>query len=51
LIIMENDYMIYDHYIFVKEKLLDHNFEIEYSEPGGWGPCQPNFFEVWTRKA
>ena len=49
LIIMENDYRIYDHYIFVKEKLLENNFEIEYSEAGGWGPCQPNFFEVWTR--
>ena len=46
---MENDYRIYDHYIFVKEKLLENNFEIEYSEAGGWGPCQPNFFEVWTR--
>jgi hypothetical protein len=48
LIIMENDYLDKSHKIFVDD-VLKNNFNLDYVEQGGWGPCYSNFFEVWKR--
>ena len=47
LIIMENDYHNIDHKIYIDNVLKNKNFNVVYSEAGGWGPCYNNFFEVW----
>lgn len=49
LIIMENDYVNLSHKNYIDMILKQHNFYIDYTEPGGWGPCSANFFEVWKR--
>jgi FkbM family methyltransferase len=49
LIIMENDYHYKDHKDYVDKVLSEHNFNRDYFEPGGWGPCAGNFFEVWKK--
>jgi FkbM family methyltransferase len=49
LIIMENDYYQIEKKQFVDEKLRENGFSVDYSERGGWGPCEPNFFEVWKK--
>ncbi len=48
-IIMENDYHDILHKLYIDQILTEHNFNIIYSEAGGWGPCENNFFEVWTK--
>jgi FkbM family methyltransferase len=48
-IIMENDYHIIDHKNEVDRILRSHQFEVDYQEAGGWGPCENRFFEVWKR--
>jgi len=50
LIIMENDYHDIEHKKHIDSVLLYNNFYVDYVEPGGWGPCHDNFFEVWKRK-
>jgi FkbM family methyltransferase len=49
LIIMENDYYDINHKKYVDDVLRNNQFQLSYVEPGGWGPCSPNFFEVWKR--
>jgi len=49
LIIMENDYMDISKKNYVDQVLKDNNFNREYVEQGGWGPCMNNFFEVWKK--
>jgi FkbM family methyltransferase len=49
LIIMENDYYDISKKIYVDQILKEYNFYVDYAEPGGWGPCANNFFEVWKR--
>jgi len=49
LIIMENDYHDISHKIYIDEILIKNNFNIDYQECGGWGPCFDNFFEVWKK--
>ena len=49
LIIMENDYQDINHKNYIDDILRKNNFNVEYSEQGGWGPCSSNFFEVWRR--
>ena len=49
LIIMENDYHNIEHKKYVDNILIKNNFNRDYVEPGGWGPCRNNFFEVWTK--
>ena len=49
LIIMENDYYDYSKKQFVDEVLKSRNFYVDYTEPGGWGPCYNQFFEVWRK--
>jgi FkbM family methyltransferase len=49
LIIMENDYNDKSHKVYINKILRNYNFNIDYSEGGGWGPCQNFFFEVWKK--
>ena len=49
LIIMENDYHDISHKNYIDQVLRENNFNVEYSQPGGWGPCFSNFFEVWKK--
>jgi hypothetical protein len=49
LILMENDYYEISHKNYIDDVLRENNFNLEYSEGGGWGPCISNFFEVWKR--
>ena len=56
LIIMENDYENYEHYVYIKNILLEKKFicceSIQlYGYPNNcpWNaPCKENFYEVWT---
>jgi FkbM family methyltransferase len=49
LIIMENDYWDISKKKYIDEILKNNNFYIDYVEPGGWGPCINNFYEVWKK--
>jgi len=49
LILMENDYHNAQHYEYVNNKLKENNFKLNYSQCGGWGPCQSRFYEVWKK--
>jgi len=49
LILMENDYHDYTHKLEVDSILQSRGFYVDYSEPGGWGPCSTHFFEAWKR--
>lgn len=51
LIIMENDYWEVEKKEYIDDILRQNNFYRDYFEPGGWGPCQPRFFEVWKKDA
>ncbi len=48
-ILMENDYHILEHKTFVDQILTKNGFQVVYVEAGGWGPCQPRFFETWMK--
>jgi FkbM family methyltransferase len=50
LIIMENDYWCESVKQYVDNVLKLQNFYIHYSESGGMGPCQNNFYEVWKKR-
>ena len=47
LIIMENDYWDIAQKEYLDSVLLSHNFHADYTEAGGWGPCESCFFQVW----
>jgi len=49
LILMENDYHNISHKNYVDDALKRNGFVRDYSEKGGWGPCENNFFEVWKK--
>ena len=49
LIMMENDYHNIHHKELVDNVLHSYNFNVDYVEAGGWGPCYNNFFEVWKK--
>lgn len=49
LVIMENDYHNINHKSTVDSVLINKGFSRKYSRAGGWGPCQANFFEVWSK--
>jgi FkbM family methyltransferase len=49
LIIMENDYWDISKKNYIDEILIKNNFNVDYTESGGWGPCYNNFFEVWKK--
>ena len=49
LIITENDYQNINHFKFVKNRFKDKGFELIYNQPGGWEPCEKEFFQVWKK--
>ena len=49
LIIMENDYKVFEYKQYIDNVLKQNNFKVDYVESGGWGPCFNNFFEVWKK--
>jgi FkbM family methyltransferase len=48
-IIMENDYWEFSQKEYIDSFLFQNGFWIDYSEPGGWGPCQNFFYQVFKR--
>jgi FkbM family methyltransferase len=50
MIIMENDYINFDHKLEIDNILNSNNFKRIYHEAGGWGPCYDFFYEVWERE-
>ena len=51
LILMENDYWDISKKNYVDDILKKNNFYVDYSEPGGYGPCQSIFYEVWKKSS
>ena len=51
LIIMENDYLEISQKNYIDYILIKNNFNRDYVESGGWGPCYNNFFEVWKKSS
>jgi FkbM family methyltransferase len=49
LIIMENDYWDISKKNYIDNILKENNFNRDYVEGNGWGPCRDNFFEVWNK--
>jgi FkbM family methyltransferase len=49
LIIMENDYWDLSKKQAIDVILRANGFYVDYAERGGWGPCEPFFYEVWAR--
>jgi hypothetical protein len=49
-VIMENDYKIIDHKLYVDNVLKQNNFKRCYVKCGGWEPCETYFFEVCKKK-
>ena len=50
MIITENDYKDIEHKQYIDNMLLERGFTVAHSEAGGWGPCQPFFFQVWKKQ-
>ena len=50
LIIVENDYTEMRCKTYVDGILKEKGFRVDYVESGGWGPCEPCFYEVWVRQ-
>jgi FkbM family methyltransferase len=48
-IIMENDYHNFSHKEHIDTILFENGFWIDYSKPGGWGPCENFFYQVFLR--
>jgi hypothetical protein len=46
---MENDYLDISHKLYIDNTLKENNFYVAYTQPGGWGPCFNNFYEVWKK--
>lgn len=49
-VIIENDFYELDKKEFVDSKFKENDLEPVYSESGGWGPCQPFFFQVFSKR-
>ena len=49
MIIMENDYFDITKKQYIDNILKKNNFYRDYVEPGGWGPCEAFFYEVWKK--
>ena len=49
LIITENDYLNIEHKRDIDNILIENGFYVDYSKPGGWGPCYEFFYEVWKK--
>lgn len=50
LIIMENDYHVMEHKMYIDNILKQNNFYPIYTEAGGWGPCYNMFFQTWKKR-
>jgi len=48
-IIVENDYYILSQKEKVDEIVSCKGFQRVYFQPGGWGPCESRFYEVWKK--
>jgi FkbM family methyltransferase len=49
LILVENDYDNPDHKTYIDDVLIDNNFNLIYTQGGGWGTYANNFYEVWKK--
>jgi hypothetical protein len=49
LILMENDYIDITHKQYIDSVLVANKFSVIYSQSGGWGPCENEFFQAWKR--
>lgn len=49
MVIVENDYTDIIQKKYVDDILLSQNFKLIYSKSGGFGPCMPNFYQVWKK--
>jgi len=49
LIIVENDYNDLSHKQAVDDIVVNKGFKRIYVKRGPWGPCAPNFYEVWVK--
>ncbi len=49
MIIMENDFHILEHKIYVDKTLQTFGFKRSFAQAGGWGPCAGFFYEVWSK--
>lgn len=47
LVIVENDYTDLQHKKFMDDIFSKYGLKVCKQVPGGWGPCQPCFYEVW----
>ena len=48
-IIIENDYADRAQYDELCSKFMSYGFLLHYNKPGGWGPCQYEFYQVWKK--
>lgn len=48
-VIMENDYNVLMHKLFIDDLLIKYEFKRDYVQGGGWGPCANFFYEVWIK--
>ena len=48
-LILENDYGTLEQKRVVEGVIRDHGFTCVYTKMGGWGPCFPEFYEVWQK--
>jgi len=49
LIIMKNAYLEIYHKHYIDDIIMQHGFQVDYTEKGGVGCCYNNFFEVWKK--
>jgi FkbM family methyltransferase len=49
LVIMENDFTIFDHKKVVDAALTEAGLKVVYEKPGGWGLFENCFFQVWQK--
>lgn len=49
IVVMENDYYEIHKKQSVDAALTKAGFKVVYSQPGPWGACMANFFEVWSK--
>jgi FkbM family methyltransferase len=49
LLILENDYGNIEHKKFVDSVIMAKGFHRIYAQMGGWGPCEPYFYEVFQK--
>lgn len=48
-VIVENDYSVLEHKLYVDQLFQSAGLKRVYHQSGGWGPCKDFFYEVWIR--